>query len=152
MAVSFDLKWRGSRKMKKRLDKLRRKAPGAVIDAAMAEARIIMEISKQRVPVFETEILKSAFIERQGLRITLGYGARHAIYQHEGTRPTGNMPPLERIRPWAEAKLGDARLAFPVARAIALRGLPALKFLEGPIKERLPGMAKRIAARASRSL
>lgn len=153
MAIELRVKWRGSRKAKKELDKLRKSVPSAVMGAAMKEANEVMKISKQLAPQWRGRLIESAFVRRKGLQITLGYDSPYAAVQHEGW-PVGLFPSIEGLKPWAEAVLGDASLAFPVARQIAeqgFRGQPR-KFLEKPLKERLPGMARRIARRARKGL
>jgi hypothetical protein len=94
---------------------------------------------------------QSGYIEVAGKKITIGYRARHAIFIHEGIRG-GFMPPAEAFREWAAIKLGDERMAFPVARAVGERGLEPTKFLEGPMKEKLHGMANRVRRKVNAGL
>ena len=47
-----------------------------------------------------------------------------AAVLESGRRPGGRMPPLTALRAWAGRKLGDERLAFVIARAIARDGSP----------------------------
>lgn len=60
----------------------------------------------------------------------LGGGDRapHFVFLERGTRP--HFPPPRALEAWAQAKLGDASLAFVVARAIARRGTPALRMMQ----------------------
>jgi hypothetical protein len=46
--------------------------------------------------------------------------ASHAIYVRTGTRP--HWAPIGPLKPWAAAKLGDERLAYPVQQSIAKHG------------------------------
>lgn len=57
-------------------------------------------------------------------RVLIYNRSDHAIFVETGRRK-GRMPPLKAIRPWARETLGDANLAWPVAKAIARRGVKA---------------------------
>lgn len=46
----------------------------------------------------------------------------HALAIHEGRRPGARGPSASMLEDWCRRILGDERLAFPVARAIHLRG------------------------------
>lgn len=54
-----------------------------------------------------------------------------AVFVERGRRP-GKMPPVRALEPWAQRKLGDRRLAWPVARAIGRRGLRPRPVLTRP--------------------
>ena len=117
--------------------------------------------AKLRTPVF-TGILRAAI----GTRVTLGTDAGmlvhgevftgaqapYAEYIEEGTRP--HFPPRAPMELWAQRKLGDARLWFVVARAIARRGTRAYHMFRdalaqvGPtVQGRLQSAVDRAAAR-----
>jgi bacteriophage HK97-gp10 putative tail-component len=55
--------------------------------------------------------------------------ADYASYVENGTR--AHFPPVDALKDWAQKFLGDAKLAFVVARAISRRGTYAHPFL-GP--------------------
>jgi len=46
--------------------------------------------------------------------------APHSVYVREGTKP--HWMPIGPLKAWAAAKLGDANLAYPVQRSIAMQG------------------------------
>lgn len=56
-------------------------------------------------------------------RILVHNRAEHAVWVELGRRPGSRMPPVSKLRPWALAKLGDERLAWPVAKSIAKKGI-----------------------------
>ena len=55
--------------------------------------------------------------------ITIGNTAPHFMNVEMGRRPGATQPPLEPIRQWVLAKGMHAGAAFPVARAIGIRGI-----------------------------
>lgn len=55
------------------------------------------------------------------IQVIVGTNTIYAPYMEYGTRP--HFPPVRALQNWARHKLGDERLAFPVARAISRRGL-----------------------------
>lgn len=71
----------------------------------------------------------------------------------EHGRRIGRTPPLDAIQDWAQRRLGLSRkeakrAAFPIARAIAKRGLVARKVLENS----LPGIEKDFIAEVQKEL
>lgn len=48
----------------------------------------------------------------------------------EAGRAPGSFPPIEPLKRWAHLVLGDERLAYPVARAIARRGIKGRFFMK----------------------
>lgn len=65
------------------------------------------------------------------LRLDVGNAASHAVYVEFGRRP-GRPPPSQALEGWARRKLGNARLAFVVARAIGRRGIAKTPLLTDP--------------------
>ena len=114
--------------------------------------------AKIRTPVF-TGILRAAI----GTRVTLGTeagtlaqgevftGAQapYAEYIEEGTRP--HWPPRAPLELWAQRKLGDARLWFVVARAIARRGTRAYHMFRDALAQVQPTMQGRMQAAVDRA-
>jgi hypothetical protein len=69
-------------------------------------------------------------VKKDELRVIFFNRAAHAVYMHEGTNHS-KMPPPDALRKWAARKLGNADLAFVVARAIKRRGgLKARKWMQ----------------------
>jgi len=71
--------------------------------------------------------------------------AEYASFVEFGTRP--HFPPVDALKDWAAAKLGDEGLAFPVARAIGERGTRPQPFL-GPALLKNQTTFRREVARA----
>lgn len=57
--------------------------------------------------------------------------AAHALYVERG-RQAGSMPPVAAISAWAGRKLGNPRLGWPIAKAIARRGIRPTPILRDP--------------------
>lgn len=75
----------------------------------------------------------------------------------EGGRRTGRFPPMNAIRDWAQRRLGlsreeAARAAFPIARAIAKRGLMARKVMASTLPAIEKFLAGEIEAELQREL
>ena len=76
--------------------------------------------------------------------------ADYASYIEFGTRP--HFPPVDALRDWAAKFLGDERLAFVVARAIARRGTMAHPFMGPALLENMPVFHQAIVAAVQRGL
>lgn len=76
--------------------------------------------------------------------------ANYASFVEYGTRP--HFPPVDALRDWAARVLGDERLAFVVARAIARRGTYAKPFLGPAITANTATFRKAILAAVKRGL
>lgn len=138
-----------------------REAPGKVIklaaQALYLEAEGIMAASKPLVPVFLNALRGSGHVQQPRTRfnsveVVMGYGgaaADYAVYVHEGTGPAVGrpkyFPPVSALEAWAKKKLGDAELAYVVARKIYNEGTEPVKYLEKPFRAAERGMARRVA-------
>jgi hypothetical protein len=81
---------------------------------------------------FDTRAVLQGWRSRQqGLKLTIDNAAPHHVYVERGRRP-GKPPPSTALEGWATRKLGDRRLAFPVARAIGRRGIKPTPLLTRP--------------------
>lgn len=58
-----------------------------------------------------------------GYKVTFSNVERHAGNVEYGRRAGAQMPPVSVISEWARRKLGNARLGWPIAKAIARRGI-----------------------------
>lgn len=65
----------------------------------------------------------------------------YAPYVERGTRP--HFPPPSALERWCAIVLGNARLAFVVARAISRRGTRGAKMFEKATKKNLPNILTR---------
>lgn len=57
----------------------------------------------------------------------------YAIYVDKGRRP-GKQPPLNIIKAWCKRKVISQGAAFPIARKIGKKGLPATNFMD-PLRQ-----------------
>lgn len=76
--------------------------------------------------------------------------ADYASYVEFPTKP--HFPPVDALRDWAAKFLGDARLAFVVARAISRRGTYAHPFMGPALLENIPVFNNAIAAAVLRGI
>ena len=74
-----------------------------------------------------TEIRGKALPEIRGI---VANPFLHTIVLEKGRKP-GRMPPVEALRLWCQRKLGNAKLAFVVARAIGKKGTKAWRETKG---------------------
>ncbi len=130
--------------------------------------RAAEELRRVRAPVLGLLREQSAGIRDQGifqrswratarfLTLEVWNEAPHALFV-EGTdgthpysrRPNRRMPPLQVIRDWLERRGADPKLAYPVARAIASRGIQARPVLRSPdVQERISVLISRAMIRA----
>ena len=142
MSVRMSFGMKNVHKLKSVIDKLEKQIPGALSAAQRQEAEDIMRESVQMAPRLTGELVSSKFVRKKGRGYELGYDAPHATYLHEGYRG-GFIPPKEPFQAWAGMALGSAKLGYVVARAKGAMGQKPLKFLERPIKRRIPSMGKR---------
>lgn len=140
MASSFEL--RGQQAMRRRLENIARMFPTRMKAALRAEAEAIMTTSKrEHVPVDLGTLRSSGHVQppiQKGNEIecTMAYGGAAAAYAaaiHE--HPSSMSPPS-----WQ----GAAVTFSPPGRGP--------KYLERPMMDAMPGMAKRIAERFSADL
>lgn len=107
----------------------------ARLRAAMNESLIYLQgLVQQGTPVNTGKLRGSIFTEMRGTETNLrGQVASPLFYGlvvEMGRRPGRRMPPLAAIGQWAQRKLGLSadeamKAAWPIARAIAIRGIPA---------------------------
>lgn len=100
---------------------------GAAIKRGQAQAgkSIVADLRRRTViadKLFRREVLEGWRWTPQGLKLVIDNSAPHLVFVERGRKP-GKMPPSKALRPWAEKRLGDGRLAFVVARAIGRRGI-----------------------------
>jgi HK97 gp10 family phage protein len=85
-----------------------------------------------------------------GAVYAVGCMATYAPYVEFGTKP--HFPPLEAIRQWCAVRGIDVKLAYPIARAIARRGIPARPFLYPAFLEGMKKHVQRIRAKVAAGL
>ena len=100
-----------TKRLKEQLEEKDKSASGTLINTLKSEAKI--EGNKAVVQVFAEDYFR--FVD-QG-------------------RSPGRFPPLEPIRQWTRLKGISEDAAFPIARKIAERGIPALNILNPTIEE-----------------
>ena len=147
----------GTRTLQRNLQLLGLEAVPAMGAGLLEEAEVIMTEAKVLVPVDQGELRASGHVQGPeisgpNVSVAVGFGgaaAPYAVWVHEGIGPAVGrppfFPPLEKIKAWVKRHGMDESAAYPVARAIGQRGIPATKFLETPAKARTAGMAGRLA-------
>lgn len=106
------------------------------LNVAMRKSVLVLKAeAKIQAPVGATNVLRSAIYSKVtggGYGVTgevgVGPAAPYGVCVHEGTRP--HMPPVGSIRQWAERKLGNAGLAWPIAIHISKYGTKANPFMD----------------------
>jgi hypothetical protein len=74
----------------------------------------------------------------------------YASFVEFGTKP--HFPPIEALEDWCAKVLGDAKLAFVVARAISRRGTYAHPFMGPALIENMPVFRTAVEAGVKRGL
>lgn len=128
---------KGKEETQKLLDRIPKRLGLALLKAMRESAVLIQSLAKAKAPVFRGLLRVSIVqnVREEGNRIVGEVGSALPYAQVvEFGRNQGWFPPLENLRLWARRKLGDDRLAFPIARAIKRRGFKAQPYL-GPAAE-----------------
>ncbi|MCP5197310.1 MAG: hypothetical protein H6974_11065 [Gammaproteobacteria bacterium] len=103
-----------------------------VISRSAEEGAVFMkqELARQRLAA-TSQLINSVAAEAVGpLAWRFGPHVEYGFYLYQGRRPGGRMPPLQAIRDWVQTKrLGNARIAWAIARKISQRGAPARDFV-----------------------
>ncbi len=81
---------------------------------------------------------------------TIEVNADYASYVEWGTRP--HFPPVDALKDWAAKFLGDPKLAFIVARAIAKRGTRPYNFMGQSILANTDVFVNAVAAGVHRGI
>ena len=76
------------------------------------------------------------------IRITVGTNVEYGEYHEFGTDPF--FPPPSELRGWAERVLGDADLAFIVARSISESGIDEHRYLRDAFEDNIEWALDRI--------
>jgi hypothetical protein len=133
---------RGAKTMQRKLETMARRFPDRVAGALRIEAELVMTRSKREFVPVDLGVLRSSGHvrdpERQGkeVSVTMAYGGAAAAYAtavHE--HPSGSSPPS-----WQ----GKTVHFSPDGRGP--------KYLERPMREAIPGMAERMAARLQEAI
>lgn len=80
------------------------------------------------------QLLRSGFgpvVDEETWEVLWGYAADYAEWIDKGTDP--HMPPVAALRGWARRVLGDADLAWAVAKKIAREGTEGIHFVKAGI-------------------
>ena len=110
-----------------RIDRLTPAVQAGLRDAA---PEVIAEVRRVIAPARDTGTTAGSItsdargsnMQNVGLRVYSPLVS--AAVLESGRRPGGRMPPIAALKAWAARKLGDERLGFVVARAIARDGSP----------------------------
>ena len=68
----------------------------------------------------------------------------YGIFVDQGRKP-GKMPPISSIRPWLSIKGIDQKFAFPIAKKIGKKGIPATPFFGSTITSTQEILAEELA-------
>jgi hypothetical protein len=89
-------------------------------------------------------------ITGDNVEATVEVNSDYASYVEWGTRP--HFPPIDALKDWAAKFLGDPRLAFIVARAIARRGTHPYNFMGQSILANMSVFVDAVAAGVRRGI
>ncbi len=130
MSRETRLEVRGLREAQKRTEEAIRDLQGAPMLNAMRDALMVVERDAKRNAPVDTGRLRASItpeVRRDGREIigVVGSNVVYAPFVELGTRP--HFPPLYALETWAKRR---GISAFLVARAIAIRGTRAVRFLQ----------------------
>ena len=138
------VKVQGLDELKKGLDRAADELKTIVGDAIRKSGELVKQNARREAPVFMGMLKRSVTNEHHGLRteVYIGSEARKYGYVQEYGRRPGEMPPVSALEKWSQAKLGDSKLAFVVARSIAQKGTKPQPFFYPGFEKSLPGIEK----------
>jgi Bacteriophage HK97-gp10, putative tail-component len=129
----ISVKFSGQDKIKVNVDTIRANLPVWIAEANRetgAEIRDEAQANVKQIDAFDTgELYNSIRMEQSagGLAVVIGSTAKHAPFIEFGTAP--HWPPIDKIRAWCIRKGIPEGAAFPIARAISIRGTPERPWL-----------------------
>ncbi len=122
--------------------------------AQAVQAKVVID-ARKLVPYFKGTL--SISIQEGPITITdtnieaiVSANADYASFLEYGTRP--HFPPPDALRDWCRTVLGDAGLAFVVARAISRRGSPARPFMGPALEANRPVFKSAMEAARNRAI
>jgi len=132
--VNIDFKVVGLDTLQKKLDEFLKDYPNEVAGAVYSEAETIMTLSKKEVPTDTSALKDSGFVEKpivgkEKVSVKLGYGGVATKINPKSGEPTTS---------YAEIVHENLLATHPSGKA---------KYLEDPIREREPEIAKSIVKR-----
>lgn len=124
-------------------------------DASRDIAEFMTDEVSDNAPVDTGELRESikSVVESVGqamFKIKIGSDVDQASPIEFGTDPF--FPPPNELRGWARRKLGDADLAFPVAKSISETGISEQPYLRPAFKNNVERIVDRIEEALSKSL
>ncbi|QOR55526.1 MAG: hypothetical protein UMS36scaffold28_16 [Phage 59_13] len=125
---------KGTAQVIQNLSKIKKAIFVEIVAGAQAVQAKVINDARSLCPVFNGTLSQSIqpgeiVVTDANITAEVIAHANYASFVEFGTRP--HFPPVDALRDWAARVLGDERLAFVVARAIARRGTYAKPFL-GP--------------------
>ena len=117
------------------LDSLKRKMRPELYREPMAEmfqtiAVIGERTAKQRVPEDTFALKRSIHSDARPMSARIYSMKAYAMPVEYGRRKGSRPPPVRALMGWARRKLGNPNLAYPVAKAIARRGIKGRFFMK----------------------
>jgi hypothetical protein len=123
---------KGASETAKLLERIPQRLGLALVKAMRDSSVLIQSLAKANAPVFRgllrASILQSVEVEGNKIVGRVGSALAYAPVVEFG-RASGWFPNVTELRTWARRKLGDARFAFVVGRAIQRRGFKAQPYL-----------------------
>src|SRR5262245_5044325 len=133
MAGVFKIDLRGIDEVRRNINAVRAGFPDWLAGANEQTANYIADLARRNIRNIDAYATGAMYAGIQvssspgGLVFTVGCKEKYAPYVELGTRP--HWPPLDAIREWCRVRGIPETAAFPIARAIARRGLPERPFL-----------------------
>lgn len=127
----------GADELQRALRQAGSEAGQVLADGLNKSAYLIQPAAVEKAPADTGQLRASIHTELatpQNLESKVGTDVQHAWPMEAGAKPHYVDPRL--LMAWAQRKLGNKQLAYPVARAIAKRGLKARKYMKGAFEDK----------------
>jgi Bacteriophage HK97-gp10, putative tail-component len=131
----------GLKELRDAFDKARPQFMRFLSDAMYDTGKIAEGKAKENSPINDGSLRSSITtseprVTRDNAEITVGTNIKYAKYMEQGTRP--HYVSARLLMPWARKKLGNANLAYAVAKSIAKKGVKGRFYFKKAKEDSLP--------------
>jgi phage gpG-like protein len=139
---------RGLRETQKKLVQAAKDLQGGPLLRAMRDATLLVQRDARIASPVDTGRLRASITPSvtygEPMQGVVGSNVKYAPFMELGTR--AHWPPVAALATWARR---HGMAAYVVARAIAMRGLAARRFLQGAFEKNAPRIVKMLAGAVS---
>ena len=136
-SYSFSAEVLGAEELKKALSEAGNRAAQILADGLNKTAYTIQPAAVAKAPADTGQLRASIHTEpatADTMEARVGTNVKHAWPMETGSKPHPVDPRV--LMNWAQRKLGNKNLAYPIAKAIARKGVQGRKYMIGAFEEK----------------